>query len=197
MTAPTTRWTWLARLLGRDGNPLRRRTDRIAAWLVPGAIAAFLLLGPLAVAGASVWVHAGSAAALRAEQSWHRVRAVLLHATPGPMMENGPNSWVVWAPARWTGSGRVHVGLVPAPAGIKAGSVVPVWLDRAGAVEQPPPTAGQIREHVTLAAAFALTVLGCALTCLALLARWLLDRRRLAGWEAGWLSVGPQWSRRD
>ena len=42
--APATRRTRLARLLGRDQNPLRRRTDRIAACLLPATVLAFLLL---------------------------------------------------------------------------------------------------------------------------------------------------------
>ena len=46
-----------------------------------------------------------------------------------------------------------------------------------------------------IAGALALAVLAVFLAGLALLGRRVLDRRRLAGWEAAWLSVGPQWSR--
>jgi hypothetical protein len=195
MTAPGTKWTRLTRTLGLDRNPLRRRADLIAAWLVPGVLTALLLLSPLAAVGASYWVHADSAAAHRAEQSWHRVGAVLLRDAPGPLLGNGPNAWIVWTRARWDLAGRRHSGYVPADAGTQAGTVVPVWLDRAGAVQPPPLTPGQVSYRATLAAATAVIALGVLLACLALLGRWVLDRRRLAAWETAWRSVGPQWSR--
>jgi hypothetical protein len=34
------------------------------------------------------------------------------------------------------------------------------------------------------------------LLCLAWAGRWVLDRRRLAGWEAAWAAVGPHWTKR-
>src|SRR5579862_1600219 len=195
MAAPGARWTRLTRTLGIDRNPLRRRADLVAAWLVPGALAALVLLGPLAAAGASFWVHADSAAAHRAEQSWHRVGAVLLQDAPGPILGNGPNAWIVWTPARWRLAGRQHDGPVPVDAGTRAGVVVPVWLDRAGTVQPPPLTPGQVSYRATLAAATAVVALAVLLACLTLLGRWVLDRRRLAAWETAWRSVGPQWSR--
>ncbi len=177
----------MARRLGLDHNPLRRRADVIEAWLLPAVIAVFLALGPLLVGGADAWAHAQNAAVQQAERSWHRVPAVLLQAVPGPVMsDNGANSWTTWTPA----------GLVPATSGTSAGSTVPVWLDRAGHVRVPPLTAGQVRDRVTLAALVALTVLAVILGGLALLGRGLLNRRRLSGWETAWLSVGPHWSRR-
>lgn len=189
-------WTRLTRRLRDDHNPLRRRSDLIEARLLPAVIAAFLTLGPLVAGAASLWVHESSAAARHAEQSWHRVPAVLLAAVPGPMMsDNGSNSWLVWTPARWTAAGRPQAGKVPAAAGTRAGSMIPVWLDRAGNVRMPPLTAGQVRDHVVVAALVALTALAALLACLAAIVRWVLDRGRLAAWEAAWQSVGPRWSR--
>jgi len=193
--APTTMWTRMTRRLGLDHNPLRRGSDVIEAWLLPAAVAAFLILGPLVAGVTGLRIHADNVAAQRAEHSWHRVPAVLLEAAPGPLMsDNGANSWLVWTPARWTSSGRAHVGNVPAPAGTSAGTSVPVWLDRAGNV-QVPLTALGARDRIVIAGAFVLAVLAVFLAGLTLLGRRVLDRRRLAGWEAAWLSVGPQWSR--
>jgi hypothetical protein len=195
--APTTTWTRVARRLGFDHNPLRRRSDVIEAWLLPAVTAIFLAMSPLLVGTASAWVHHDNAAVEQAQRSWHRVSAVLLQAVPGPLMsDNGANSWVVWTPARWTAGGRPDVGQVPAAAGSSAGSTVPVWLDRAGNVQTPSLSAGQIRDRVVLAAVVALTALAVFLAAVALVGRRLLDRRRLAGWATAWLSVGPQWSRR-
>jgi hypothetical protein len=195
MAMPTMRWMRLTRRLGRDGNPLRRRSDQIEGWLLPVAIAVFLAASPLVVGAAGLWAGADNAAAKHAQLSWHRVSAVLLQAAPGPeMSDNGANTWVVWTPARWTAGGRPRIASVPAPAGTWAGSTVPVWLDRAGNVQIPPLTAAQASDHVVVAALIALAGLAVFLAGMALLARWVLDRRRLADWETAWLSVGPQWS---
>ncbi len=196
MTTPTTTWTRLTRRLGVGHNPLRRPADLIEAWLLPAAIAAFLIFGPLAAAAASSWVHAGDAAARQAQRSWHRVPAVLLRAAPGPLMsDNGENAWLVWTPARWTEAGRTQAGKIPAVSGTRADTIVPVWLDRAGQVQVPLPTPSQLRDRVIGAAAVALTALAVLLAGLALFIRHLLDRRRLASWDADWQLVGPLWSR--
>jgi hypothetical protein len=43
----------------------------------------------------------------------------------------------------------------------------------------------------TAAAVIAAAALGIVLLCLAWAGRLVLDRRRLAGWEAAWVTVGP------
>jgi hypothetical protein len=192
----TTTWTRVGRRLGFDHNQLRRRSDVIEAWILPAAIALFLAVSPLLAVAASAWVHDEYLAAQQAERSWHRVTAVLLQAVPGPLMsDNGANTWVTWTPARWTENESSKVGQVPADAGSSAGSTVSVWLDRAGNVEAPPLTAGQVRDRVALAAAIVITAFAAFLGVLALIGRRVLDRRRLASWGTAWLSVGPQWSR--
>ncbi len=192
---PTTTWMKLARRLGRDGNPLRRRSDIVEAWLLPVAIAAFLALGPIVGVVTVAWVHADGAAARHAQLSWHRVGAVLLQAVPGPeMSDNGANSWLAWTPARWTVNGRPHSGDVPAASGSRAGSVVPVWLDRAGKVQEPPLTAAQLGDRAVATTWIALAILAMLLAGLAWLGKRALDKRRLASWETAWLAVGPRWS---
>jgi hypothetical protein len=61
-------------------------------------------------------------------------------------------------------------------------------------VQPPPLTAAAARQRITVAVSFTLASLALLLVGLALLARNLLDRRRLRDWEADWLSTGPQWS---
>jgi hypothetical protein len=168
----------------------------IEAWLLPAAAAAFLALAPVVAWVVILWVHAQAAPAQHAQRSWREVPAVLLDATPGPMMsDSSSDSWVVWTRASWTMDGRQHVAKVPALAGIRAGTTVPVWLDRAGHVQQMPLTSSQVRDRVEIAAAAALSVFAVALSCLALAARSMLNRKRLAAWEAAWQAIGPQWSR--
>lgn len=195
MTTPTMTWTRLTRRLGSDHNPLRRRSDLIAAWLLPAAVIVFLALGPL-VASIAVWLgHADNAATRQAQRSLAPVPGVVLAAAAGPMMSaNGTNSWIVWVPAHWTAAGHPRAGKIPAISGTKAGSTVPVWLDHAGNVRMPPLTAAQARDRDIVAAGTALAALAVALACVALICRWRLDRARLVSWEAAWRSVGPQWS---
>jgi hypothetical protein len=195
MTTPTMTWTRLARALGSDHNPLRRRYDLIAAWLTPAAIAIFLVLGPLVAAGAIALAHSGITAARQAGRALHPVPAVVQQAVPGPLMAaGGTNSWLTWTPARWTAHGRTQAGRIPATSGTRAGSTVPVWLDRAGHVRTPPLTASQARDRVITAAAAALAALAVVLAGLGLAGRCVLNRRRLAAWEAAWRLTGPRWS---
>ena len=120
---PDMKTTRLARRLGLDGNPLRRRTDKIEAWLATLTLVVFLTGAPvLSVAAGRAWVTGHSPAR---------------HLNHGAVL------------------GREAVAAV----------VVPVAL-------------------------------GWVLLCLAEVGRWVLDRRRLAGWDAAWAAVGPQWTKR-
>jgi hypothetical protein len=197
MMATTTKWVKLSRRFGLDRNPLRRPADKIEAWLVPVAIAVFLALCPVVGSGMSAWVHADNAAAQRAAQSWHSVKAILLQAVPGAAeSDGGTNTWTVWARAQWTVGGLHVTGKVPVPAGSPAGSTHTVWLNRAGAVQVPPASASQVAGLADTATAVGLTALAILLAGLTWLIRRALDRRRLARWESAWLTVGPRWSHR-
>ena len=197
MTATTTTWVKLSRRFGMDGNPLRRRADKIEAWLTPAAIAVFLALCPVVAIGMSTWVHADNAAVQRAEHSWHPVKAVLLQAAPGPVeSDSGANTWTVWTPARWSVDGRRETGKVPVAAKSPAGSTQTVWLNRAGAVQVPPAPASQVAALADAATAVGLTALAALLAGVTWLTHRTLDRRRLALWERAWMSVGPRWSHR-
>jgi hypothetical protein len=195
MTMPTMTWTRLARALGSDHNPLRRRSDLIAAWLTPAAIAIFLVLGPLAAGGAMMWVHASNDAARGAARQLHQVPAVLLQPVPGPLeSDGGANDWLTWTPARWTAAGQQHVGEVPALSGTPAGATVLAWLDRAGHVRIPPMTAAQAADRVRAAAGMALSILAGLLIVAGVAGHGILNRRRLAAWEAEWGLVDPSWN---
>ena len=75
------RATRLARILGLDGNPLRRATDRAMTWIRVGLLAAFLIGTPLAAIGAGHWMyHAG----IRHPRGVGQDRAALLAAPARP-----------------------------------------------------------------------------------------------------------------
>ena len=192
-----TRIERLARKLGLDKNPLRRRTDRIAACLGAGLLAAFLVGAPLlAIAAAHVAGHLG-AAEQRAQRSWHQVSAVLLRNAPVPAAFASGLYGGTWVPARWTApDGRVRTGELDVTSGLNAGQKVGIWVNQAGLPTGPPLTHRAVVARTVLAAAVAPIVLGIVLGFMAGVGRWVFDRRRLAGWDAAWASVGPHWTKR-
>jgi hypothetical protein len=49
--------------------------------------------------------------------------------------------------------------------------------------------------RVTTAVTGTIILLATVLGAVASVGQWLLDRRRIAGWEADWNCVGPQWTK--
>ena len=182
----------LARTLGLDGNPLRRRTDKIAAFLGVLLVAAFLIGAPVVARAAIGWVSRVAAAEQQAMRSWHQVPAVVQKAAPAPA------AWEVsWVPARWTApGGRPRTGRIPVSDAVAAGQTIRLWVDAAGTPTGPPPGQAPVELDDVATAAVAVVALGIVLLCRMGAGRFLLDRRRLAGWEAAWAEVGPQWTKR-
>jgi len=185
----------LARRLGLDRNPLRRRTDKIAAGLAAVPMAVFLAGTPVLSMVAVGWADRATAAEQQATLSWRQVPAVLSQAAPVP------GAWDVsgysWVLARWTApDGRARAGEIPVSGALPAGRTVRLWVDAAGSPTGLPPGRRTVLARQTAAAVIAVVVLGSVLLCLAAAGRRVLDRRRLADWEAGWAAVGPPWTRR-
>ena len=175
----------LARRLGLDRNPLRRGTDRAEAWIRIALVLAFLIGAPLAAWGTGSWAKSVAPTA-----------AQLLRSVPGDS-----DQWFTvrfaWVKARWTvPHGPVRTGYVQAPVGSRAGSTVPVWLDRAGRPTEPPLPPSQIRGWVLMMAVIAPAALALLLLAMIGILGRIMDRRRLASWGQAWSAIGPQWTRR-
>jgi hypothetical protein len=196
MTArPTTMWLKLKRRMACDGNPLRRRSDVIAAWLTPVAVLIFIALIPVTATVTSSLSHAQNAAVARAMPTWHVVEGRLLRSTPGPAQtDNGGNLWNEVALAQWTFQGHTHSGSVPALAGSQAGDRQKIYLNDAGQVQTPPLAPGQLADRTDTITFIVLSALAMVLLLLKAIARKILDSRRIAAWESDWLAVGPRWS---
>jgi len=67
---------------------------------------------------------------------------------------------------------------------IRLGQVVALWADTAGSPTGPPLSHRAVMADAAAAAVVATVALGMVLLCLAWARRWVLDRRRLADWEA-------------
>jgi hypothetical protein len=181
-------------------GPLKRGSDRLqlAARLV---VVLSVLLAPLvavAAAGAAT-THLQAVADTQAAERTH-VQAVLLQNVPDPTRGAGytdVSSASVPVRAEWPlPGGGVREGLVLAAPGAPAGSTVPVWVDRAGALVAPPLDRAGIPGSAVAVGALpliglpVLTWLLYALCCTALNA--YRDRR----WARDWATVEPVWNSR-
>lgn len=196
--ARTGRPARLARQMGLGRNPLRRRTDRIEALISAVLLALFLVGAPLLGTSLGRWVHQGGLSEQRAQQSWHQTPARLLATAPPAPRYAFRLSWRNAVPvrARWSGpGGQPRSGEVSAPPGSRAGQLVKVWVDGSGRVTGPPLRGAELTRRVAGAEVLAPLALGVVLLMVGFVVRWLLNRRRLRDWEAGWASIGPRWSR--
>jgi hypothetical protein len=175
-----------------DRNPLRRGIDRAEAGILATVMVTFLAGAPLAAMTAGRAVYKMASREQHTQQAaWHRVPAVLL-AAPG---EETAYSQAV-ARARWTApDGSMHTGDIAAPLTARAETTVMVWVNASGQLTGPPLQPSQVADRQMLAAVLAPFVLGLILLAAGGLAHRLLDRRRLAAWEAEWRASGPRWTR--
>ena len=156
----------------------------------------FLAGAPLTALAAARWATASGLPAERAQAGRHQVAAVLLHDAPTPVGSlyfPAPDPQV---PARWAGPAGYRTGLVYAPPGAKAGSIVMVWIDRSGGLSQEPAGAADMAGLELLAAVAATAVLALVLLSAWVIATATLGRYRIAAWDADWAATEPQWTGR-
>ena len=121
--------TRLARRLGLDRNPLRRRTDKIAACVAVLLIAVFLIGAPLLSVAAAGWAGRSGASCRRAERSWHQVSVVRVQAAPVA----AAFTWGTFAYSRvgalWATPGRrAQAAAIPVSAGLACRRTMPKSL---------------------------------------------------------------------
>ena len=183
---------WLRRWRGfwPDRNPLRRRCDRAEAAIVTVLLAVFLADAPLMALAAGRWAQdSGQRTGHTQLARWHQVPAVLRTATIQRYAGSEATAW-----AQWTAPGTVkHTGQVLAPAGFAAGAVVKVWVDAAGRLAGPPAQPVQHDSRALAEGMVAVIMLAELLWGAGLAARGVVDRRRLAAWDAEWRAIGPTW----
>jgi hypothetical protein len=186
------RATRVIRGLWPDRNPLRRTVDRAEGVIVAVLAVVFLAGAPLAAAAAGNLAYSvGSRSAHAQRAAWHQVPAVIVATIP-------PSGYVYQTTVQvsWAGpDGKWHTGVVAAPLHARPGGSVKVWVDATGELTGPPLQRSQVRHQAELAAIGAPLGLGFIVLWAGLLAKDLLDRHRLAGWEAEWRATGPQWTR--
>jgi hypothetical protein len=181
---------------------LRRRTDCVedaVAWL----LTALGLLTTVLALASGARSYAEGMDRVRAERGDRvRIEAVLLEAAPmsvvlSPMGQSWRPPRVPVAARYTTVDGVEHVVDVWVTGPPPAGTPVPVWVDRAGAVTTDPPG----RAEAAVGAALRVVVIVVP-GVLVLGVTWALVRVRvrrdaLARWGREWSEVEPKWSGRS
>jgi hypothetical protein len=185
--------TRLSRRLGLDGNPMRRRIDKLAACMAALLMAVFLIGAPMLSVAAARWAGTPRPPLSGPRAPGARCLPSCCGAAPLPAV-----GWAFgssWVTARWTApDGHERAGRILVSTGLAAGRTVRLWVDAAGSPTGPPPHYGAPVASEAMAAVLATVALGGVLWWLAAAGRWALDRRGLAAWEAAWAVVGPQWT---
>ena len=101
------------------------------------------------------------------------------------------------ATATWVDrNGIVQTGLIPVTAGQYAGDHVSIWLDRSGAVTEPPLNATDAAARAIVIGLGGWLVVGLVLGSVYGLVRRSLNARSRARWDSEWQLVEPLWSNR-
>ena len=192
---------WLgrkARWIRPDRNPLRRKLDRVEAFIFGGLIVAAAAGAPVAAITVGHWAHMAAARAAQQErESSFQTQAVLL-ANPTATMSGYTVTAAGSALAQWaTPAGTSRDGVIPVPADSAKGSTLQIWTTAAGNVTSPPLSPSQVASQGSFAATFAAvcTVVACLVAALA--TRLVANRRRMAAWAADWALKAPVWTRQS
>lgn len=177
----------VARRLGLERNPLRRRSDHVEARARVAALLLCAVAVPLAVETGVLTQHRLSAAAAHEVATREHHSATVLDE---PHLDAARSVVVTTARVAWTDeAGQPRQATVLAPAGTRRGDRMTVWSTRDGVLVPPPLSGRNVLALAGLAASgLLLGVIALSLVLLRTL-RWLLDRGRYRDWEAEWAQL--------
>src|ERR1700722_2402890 len=163
-----------------DRNPLRRATDRAETLVLVLLAAVFLVAAPLVAAASGRGAHAtAQRAELAQAASRYQASAVVLAKPARPVA--GSASLVSIAKARWTApDGAVVTRGVLVPVDTAAGARLSIWTTRDGQPAPRPLNGSQVASVTLLGEAAGVAALAIVLVLGGVLARWSLNRHRLA-----------------
>jgi hypothetical protein len=183
--------TW--RRLGLDANPLWRTADRIQAWTTLALLAMLVTVGPVLALYVGRNVYHGGAAAERT-QRLERFRTEAVLTRDAQVVAASDAAMVVskvLAEARATAPDHsVDGDFIPVDTGTP-GTRVTLWTGANGEPVDAPLRPDQVTGRAAVAGALAVSAaIMLAGTARLVLGR-LLDRHRLAAWQAEWFIVEP------
>ncbi len=186
------------RRLGLSCNPMRRPIDLIESLLRAVLLAAFLAGAPLATLSLS---HATYLSGLRTQ----RMQALAWHPTPARILrlQTPAAAWRHPAPplalltVSWAGPDSAwHSGRILGAASAVTGSTTRVWIDGKGRLAHPPLSHAELTGQVIRTAVTTPLVIALLLALAMRVISLVLDKKRLARWEADWSATEPQWTSR-
>jgi hypothetical protein len=99
--------------------------------------------------------------------------------------------------AQWTApNGKVVNQDMAVAIGYRPGDKLHVWTTRDGQLTTPPMAESQVASLTDLAEFAGVAALALIVAVTGVIARWWLDRRRMAAWDADWRATGPRWTTR-
>jgi hypothetical protein len=126
----------------------------------------------------------------------HRVEARLTADAQGTGQRSDEEN-VQQAPVRWTEKdGTQHSGTARVIPGADKGETVKIWVDREGTVTEAPMPSGSAVATGWLAGGLTAGAVTAGVLGTRRSARYVLDRRRYAQWDAEWELLEPLWSKR-
>jgi hypothetical protein len=182
-------WLWRWRR-----NPLRRRGDRLEAWVVLSVWSLTVLGG---VAAGLLATRSVENNLERQRVEWRPVVAQLTEDAPGTATASGSTAERVWAEVRWTAAdGSVHTGQARVEPASSTGTTVTVWTDSDGLLVTKPATESEAR----LRSALIGVLMGVSTAGVSFMGgrvlRGRLERRRMDQWDEEWERIGPLWGRK-
>ncbi|MEU1891201.1 hypothetical protein ABZ514_08495 [Streptomyces pristinaespiralis] len=117
---------------------------------------------------------------------------------PAPWADESSRPAALPVPARWTtADGDEDRGTIRVAPGTVRGERANIWLDREGRVAAAPLNDSDIWVGALTTGLGGAAVAAIAGAFAVVLARRAFERRRVADWEAEWVRVEPEWSRRS
>ena len=190
---------WISRLVRErrfDSNPLRRPSDRTETWIMAGLLAIFLLGAPFAVVAGGGFAN-GFARHVQQEQRGTERQVMATTTQPAIASSTSYGQAYVPVKARWTApDGKDMTGYIPALIGASAGAKEPLWTTLGGRITAPPLLNSQVADLTTIGQGGSIAALLLALVAARTVARYELNRRRFAAWDADWQAITADSSRR-
>ncbi len=179
-----------------DRNPLRRASDRVETIVVTALLALFLVGAPVAALVAGGWAHSAAQRAERIQQASRQEVSATLLLIPASRASDGP-AVVSWAGAlHWVApDGRAVTTSLAVPIEMLGRErTLPVWSTVQGQLAPPPMNGLQVTALTGLSAVVAAVAATLTLLLSAVGARLVLNRRRMAAWDADWRVTAPRWT---
>lgn len=180
-------------------NELATAGDRLEGFVLVLAAVVALVAVPVAAAAGSEFYTRQSAQAVIEQQTRYRAKAVLIVDAPLVVGSAGPGGVVrsVPVPATWLApDGATRHGTVRAQSEAKAGTTVPIWVERNGDLIQAPlSTGGAAFNAIVVAVLLWIGAVG-AMSLLYLVTRYAHKRSRMRRWAWEWERIARDWTAR-